>query len=324
MRRRNLILSMGGALLFPLGRAGAESRKPLIGLMRLDAADSGAPPDLLVEELRKLGYVDGRTASIEVRYAEGDVTRYPKLAQELMDRSPSVIVAACGPSLRAIRELSRTVPVVAMCADEKNFLGEVASLRRPGGYTTGVMFLSPESVGKRLELLKVIVPGLSRLAVLYEPDDPIDSHWRELNRLQPVLGLTYQRLPVARDDDLAPAFDAMVREGAQAVFVFPTNRMIGQSANIAELARKRRIPSVFEFALHVDDGGLFSYGGSMEEWYGKSMPQYVDKILKGARPGDLPILQPIRFELVVNLRTSRAIGLEVPQSVLLRADRIIE
>ena len=185
-------------------------------------------------------------------------------------------------------------------------------------------FLSPESVSKRLELLKAVVPGLSRLAILYEPDDPIDSHWRELERLQSVFGLSYQRLPVARDEELETAFVALARDGAQAVLVFPTNRMVGQALSIAELARKHRVPSVFEFALHVDAGGLFSYGGSVDEWYGKSMPQYVDKILRGARPGDLPIIQPIRFELVVNLRTARAIGQEIPPFVLLRADRVIE
>jgi putative ABC transport system substrate-binding protein len=325
VRRRDLLLSVGAsAVLGPPGRADAQSGKPVIGILRI--ASPGAMPgrDLLIDELRRLGYENGRSVVIEDRWAYGDVARYPKLAQEVIERSPAVIVAPCGHALQAIRQVSRTVPVIGMCADEANFLGEVASRSRPGGYTTGVMFLSPESVGKRLELLKEIIPGLSRLAVLYEPAVPIESHWRELERLQSGLGLSYQRLPVANDADIDAAFDALTRERAQAVFVFPTELLIGQPTRLGDLARKHRVPSVFEFALHVDAGGLLSYGGSVNEWYGKSMPLYVDKILKGAKPGELPIIEPTQFELVVNLATARAIGLEIPQSLLHRAHRVIE
>lgn len=137
--------------------------------------------------LRALGYREGQSIVIEYRWAHGDIARYPRLARELIERRAAVLVAPCGPSLKAIREISRTVPVIAYCADENNFLGEVVSLSRPGGFTTGITFLSPESVGKRLELLREILPGLSRLAVLYEPNDPIPSEWRELERLQPML-----------------------------------------------------------------------------------------------------------------------------------------
>jgi putative ABC transport system substrate-binding protein len=327
MRRRDLLLSIGGsAVLCPLGSADAQPRKPVVGILRIGSPDSTVAGryDPLIEELRKLGYEDGKSVVIENRWAHGDITRYPKLAQELIERSPAVIVAPCGPSLRAIRDISRTVPVIAICADERNFLGEVASRSRPSGYTTGVTFLAPESVGKRLEFLKEMVPGLSRVAVLYEPSDPIDAHWRELERLQPLLGLSYQRLPVARAEELESAFDALARERAQALFVFPTNRMIAEAARIAELARKHRVASAFEFPLHADAGGLLSYGGSVNEWWGKLVPLYVDKILKGAKPAELPIIEPTQFELVVNLRTAHALGLEIPQSVLHRADRVIE
>ena len=325
MRRRDLLLSIGAsAVLCPPGPTDAQAQKPVVGVLVIGSPGFTGPSDALVEGLRKLGYVDGQSVIIEKRWAYGDVTRYPRLAQELIERSPAVIVAPCGPSLRAIRDLRRTMPVIALCADERNFLGEVASRSRPGGYTTGVTFLSPESVGKRLELLKEIVPGLSRLAVLYQPDDPIDSHWRELERLQSVLGLSFQRLPVARDEELEAAFDALARERAQALFVFPTTRMIAQAARIAELARKHRVASVFEFSLHVDAGGLLSYGGSVNEWYGKSVPLYVDKILRGDKPAELPIIEPTQFELVVNLRTARELGLEIPQSLLYRANRVID
>ena len=324
MRRRDLLLSIGGsAVLCPLGMAGAQSQKPVIGVLLIGSPGSGGY-DPFIEGLRKLGYASGQSVVIEMRWAHGDITRYPKLAQELIERSPAVVVAPCGPSLRAIRDISRTVPVIALCADERNFLGEVASRSRPGGYTTGVTFLAPESVGKRLELLKEIVPGLSRLAVLYDPDDPIDSHWRELERLQSVLGLSYQRLSVARREDLEVAFEALARERAQALLVFPASLMIAQAARIAELARKHRVASAFEFPLHADAGGLLSYSGRVSEWYGKSVPLYVDKILKGAKPAELPIIEPTQFELVLNLRTAHALGLEIPQSLLHRADRVIE
>jgi putative ABC transport system substrate-binding protein len=307
-------MSLGGSavLCCPLGQAGAQSAKPVIGIMRLDSPNAVPMGEPLTDGLRKLGYEDGRSVVIETRWAHGDVARYPRLAQELIERSAAVIVAPCGHALQAIRKVSRTVPVVGMCADEANF------------HTTGVTFLSPESVGKRLELLKEIVPELSRLAVLYEPAIPIESHWRALEHLQSGFALSYQRLPVSNEDGLEAAFDALQREGAQAVFVFPTELMIRQAIRLGDLARKHRIASVFEFAFHVDAGGLLSYGGSVDEWSGKLIPLYVDKILRGAKPAELPIVEPTQFELVVNLVTARAIGVDIPQSVLHRANRVIE
>jgi putative ABC transport system substrate-binding protein len=152
----------------------------------------------------------------------------------------------------------------------------------------------------------------------------MDLLWRELERLQPVLGLSYQRLPVTHVEDLKVAFDALSRERAQAVYVFPTELLIAAGAGIAELAREHRIASVFEFAIHVDAGGLLSYGASLNDFFGKSIPLQVDKILRGTKPAELPIVQPTRFELVVNLRTARELGIEIPHSLLLRADRVIE
>jgi len=325
--RRRQFLSAAGALLYGLlGAPVAGAQAPVVGVLAIGSpADEAAGWDRVFGGgLRKLGYNVGQTLVIEYRWAHGDISRYPRLARELIERKPAVIVAPCGPSLRAIRDISRTLPVIAHCADERNFLGEVASLSRPGGYTTGMTFLSPESVGKRLELLRELLPGLSRVAVLYQPSDPIPAHWRELERLQPMLGLALQRVPVERAEELEAAFETIVRERAQAVFVFPTNRMIGEKVRIAELARRHRVATVFEFALHVVAGGLLSYGGSVSEWLGETAPLYVDKLLKGAKPGELPIVQPTRFELVVNLKTARALGMNIPWALLGRADRVIE
>ncbi len=245
-RRRFLIAA--GALLYALvGVPLTGAQAPVVGVLAIGSPDQGLATwdRVLGDGLRKLGYNVGQSLVIEYRWAHGDIARYPRLAGELIQRQPAVIIAPCGPSLRAIREISRTLPVFAICADETNFLGEVASLSRPGGYTTGVTFLSPESVGKRLELLKAILPSLSRLAVLYQPDDPIDAHWRELERLQPMLGLVFQRSPVRRAEELEGAFQAIVRERADALFVFPTNLIINERVRIAELARKHRVATVF-------------------------------------------------------------------------------
>lgn len=323
---RRQFLSGAGALLYGLlGAPVAGGQAPVVGVLAVDSPAAAAGWDRVFGGgLRRLGYNVGQTLVIEYRWAHGDISRYPRLAGELIERKPSVIVAPCGPSLRAIRDIGQTLPVIAFCADESNFRGEVASLSRPGGYTTGMTFLSPESVGKRLELLREILPGVSRVAVLYQPSDPIPAHWRELERLQPVLGLALQRVPVEQAEELEVAFKTIVRERAQALFVFPTNHIINERVRIAELARRHRVATVFEFALHGEAGGLLSYGGSVGEWLGETAPTYVDKVLKGAKPGELPIVQPTRFELVVNVKTARALGMNILPSLLGRADRVIE
>jgi putative ABC transport system substrate-binding protein len=307
------------------GSAGVAAA-PTVGVLAIASPEQAAAfwDRVFGGGLRSLGYDIGRSLRIEYRWAHGDVARYPQLAAELMQLRPTVIVAPCGPSLRAIRDLSRTVAVIAYCADERNFLGEVNSLARPGGQTTGMTTLAPESVGKRLELAKAIVPDLRRLAILFQPDDPLETHWRELRRLQPVFGLSFQNVSVTRAEELDGAFQVAARERPQAMFVISTNLILGERRRIADLALKHRVPTVFEHAAHVEAGGLLSYGASAVEVFGKTAPAYVDKILNGARPGDLPIVQPSQLELVVNATTARALGIKIPQSILLRADRVIE
>jgi putative tryptophan/tyrosine transport system substrate-binding protein len=327
-RRASTHLAIAVATLISMASSlPAMGQQPLVGVMAIDKPELGAAAGwdkVFGGQLRALGYKIGETLQIEYRWARGDITQYPKLARELIARRPAVIVAPCGPSLRAIRNITRTLPVIALCADERNFLGEIASFSRPGGYTTGVTFLSEESLGKRLELLREMNPALSKLAILYEPDDPIESNWRALERLAPTIGLGIVRVPVERVEDFHAAFETILRERAQAVYVFPTNRMIAESARIAELGRKNRVATISEFSLTVDAGGLISYGGTIEEWLGKTIPLYVDKILKGAKPGDLPVVQPTQFELVVNIGTAKAIGVTIPRSILARANRVVE
>jgi putative ABC transport system substrate-binding protein len=242
-----------------------------------------------------------------------------------MERRPAVIVAPCGLALRAIREVSRTVPVVSYCADPKNFLGEVASLSRPGGQTTGFTFLMPESAGKQLGMLKELKPKLSRVAALQHSGDSWDNYWKTMEPAAQLLGITLSKAPVARAEDLESTVAAVVRRQVEALIVIPDAITIGARERIAALAVKRRLLTAFDLRLFVDTGGLFSYG--MSEKSGKAlrvMAGYVDKILKGAVPGDLPVQQPTLFELIVNLRTARALGLSVPQSFLVKADEVLK
>jgi len=311
------------ALLFGALPAGAQPR--VIGVMAIDPPEAQPAWDKSFGAgLRKLGYKLGQSLHIEYRFASGDISQYPKLARELLDRRPALIVTLCRDSLRAVREISRTLPVISMCADEVNFLGEVATLARPGGHTTGILLLSPESVGKRLQLLKEIHPRLSRVAVLHDAHDSIPAILQELERLRPTFGLALQRLPVGRVEDLEAAFEAMARERAQALYIIPDNRMVANKEKLAQLARKHWLSAVFDFSSGAEAGLLLSYGASVQEFIGKTVPMYVDKILKGTKPGDLPVVLPSLFELTVNLKTAREIGVQIPQSILLRADRVIE
>ncbi len=279
---------------------------------------------LFEEGLKNLGYEVGRNVLLEVRYAGADNANFPAPARALLDYKPTVVFAPCGLGQRAIRDISPTVPIVAMCADEKSFLGEVASLRRPGGATTGVTFLAPESMGKRLELLKEIRPDTKRVAFLYHSGDPWENYWREIERVAPQLGLTVLRIPFRRAEDLEGALAAALRERADAIYAFPDTAVVNHAGRIAEFALQHRVATAFDVAGFAEGGGLFSYGVDFSDLFHRVVPRFIDKILKGAKPGDLPIEQPTRFELVVNLKTAKALGLTVPQSILLRADRVIE
>ena len=322
LRAAGLLIQMLALLL----AVPAYAQPKVIGVLALGSPEIGAAGwnDIFGGGLRALGYKDGQSMALEFCWVRGDITRIPLLARELVERRAEVIVAPCGSGLAAIRAISRTLPVIALCANEKNFLGEIASLSRPGGYTTGVTFLSPESTGKRIELLRELVPDLSRLAILHDPNDPLPDTWRELERLQSLLGLSLQRVAVIHAEEFEAAFEAMVRERAQALYVFPSVRNLAERTRIAELARKHRIASVSEYSWSAEVGGLLSYGANGNEYMGKTLPMYVDKILRGAKPGDLPVLQPTQFELLINLKTAKLLGIKIPQSVLLRTDRVIE
>jgi putative ABC transport system substrate-binding protein len=302
------------------------STVPIVGVLIIAREDQATYlVDLLRAALRKIGYEEPRNVVLDVRWAQGDDTRLPALAREILARKPAMMVSACGPALRAIRDVNRTIPVFADCAVWKNYHGEVGSMQHPGGATTGFMMLAPESAGKRLELLKEIQPRLARVAVLHNRVDDWQDYWRATERAAAALGLGLLRLPpIERAEDLEGALSHAVAGRAEALVVFPDATTIGAATQIAALAIRHRLLTAFDFAVFAQAGGLLSYGANYRELFEHILPRYIDKILKGASPANLPIVQPTTFTMVVNVRTAKALGVTIPQSVLLRADRVIE
>jgi len=279
-----------------------------------------------LDELHKAGYAEGRDIVFEYRSAEGDWERLPKLATELANLKVDVIVVpVCGAVLNAARAATRTIPIVVQsCSDDMVATGIVASLARPGGNITGLSKITPQLAGKQLELLKETVPNLSHVAVLWDPgylDLTVDL--QELRGAAQRVSVTLQPTEAHGRDQLAAAFAMMIREHAEAVITFSDATTYNYPRQVAELAIKSRLPMISAFREVVDAGGLMSYGPNILDMWRRSAG-YVDKILKGAKPGDLPIEQPIKFELLINLKTAKALGLTIPQSVLLRADEVIQ
>jgi len=274
--------------------------------------------------LRDLGWVEGQNIVVEHRWAEGRFDRLPDLAEELVRLKVDVIVAPTSIYAGAAKQATSTIPIVfAVHADPKGS-GHVASLARPGGNLTGISLMMTETNAKLLELLKEAVPGLPRVAVLWDPSTP--SHGPSLNAVEVMsraLGLPLQAVAVRSAMEFDTAFEAIIRERAGGVLVLSTPLFISGASRLAELARKHKLPTMFAARAYVEAGGLMSYGPDRPDLFRRAAT-YVDKILKGAKPADLPVEQPTKFELVINLKTAKALGLTIPQSLLLRTDEVIE
>jgi putative ABC transport system substrate-binding protein len=296
---------------------------------RIGVLMPGRPPSLLLDAfrrgLRELGYVEGQTISIEYRWAEGKVDRLPSLAAELVGLKVDVIVTGGGvPGVHAAKRATDTIPIVFTNAADPVASGLVASLARPGGSVTGMATMSPEIIGKRLQLLKEAIPTVARVAILYNP--AFSGSLFNLKAAQgaaPALGLTVQPLEVRSADEFSRAFAALTRERADALVAFGDPFTTAHQAQIVELAARSRLPAMYSRPDFAHTGGLMAYGPSLPDMYRRAAT-YVDKILKGAKPADLPVEQPTKFELVINLKTAKALGLTVPQSVLIRADQVIQ
>jgi putative ABC transport system substrate-binding protein len=327
MRRIGLAVVLAvGLALAPLIEAQQGAKVARIGHLSPNLAARTHLYEALLQGLRDLGYVEGRNVVIEIRDAEGNLERLPALAAELIALKVDVIVTAGTPAALAAKQATRTVPIVCAGVSDPVTSGVVTNLARPGGNVTGFSTLAPELVGKRLEHLKQAVPGVSRVAVLWEPGGLGERTDKDMQKAADVagraLGLRLQFVEARGPADFDRAFSEMTRARAGALTVLPSNMFGSERRRLVELAAKNRLPAVYERREFVDDGGLMSYGTNFADLFRRAAT-YVDKILKGAKPADLPVEQPTKFELVLNLKTATALGLTIPQSLLVRADEII-
>ena len=325
-RRRDLVLLLGAAAFAPRAlRAQTPARVRRIGLLSLYSPSVTALWHQAFRlGLRDLGWIEGKNISIEYRYAEGSWDPLPDLAADLVRFRVDVIVASSTPEAVAAKNATRTIPIVMVVPADAVGSGLIESLARPGGNVTGLTQMAPELAGKRLELLTEMVPKLSRVAVLWNPQSqPSTLIFKELQVPARQLGVQLHSLEVRSPDDFDKAFEDATRARVGALIPLASPVITTNLKRISDFAVKNRLPSIYQFSYFADDGGLAAYGPDRADLYRRAA-SYVDKLLKGAKPGELPIEQPTKFELVVNLRTAKALGITVPQSVLVRADRVIE
>jgi putative ABC transport system substrate-binding protein len=330
--RRAFLSTVAGSLLAaPLtAEAQQPARVPRIGFLitgLLGSPETKASLDAFRQGLRDSGYVEGQNILIEYRGADGYIERLPGLATELIRLKVDLIVAGATPAGRAARQATTTIPIVVTAMGDPVGDGLVASLARPGGNLTGTTFLGPRLVSKHLELVKEALPRASIVAILRHPgafaESTMKGMLREAEAAAKTLRIRLYFADVRSPNELEGAFSTMRTGQPDAFVVFPTPMLFAERRRIVALAVKHRLPSVFNNREAVELGGLMGYGTSILELQRRTAT-YVDKILKGARPADLPVEQPTKFELVINLQTARALGLTIPQSLLQRADQVIE
>jgi putative tryptophan/tyrosine transport system substrate-binding protein len=316
-----------GLLAAPLTADAQQAGKmPRIGFLRATSpSDSPHLLDAFRQGLRELGWVEGQNIVIDYRFAEGRFDRLPDLAAELVRLKVDIIVASPTPAALAAKNATGTIPVVGVSLTDPVGLGLIASLARPGGNVTGVSYsVGTDIFGKDLELLKEVVPKVRRVAVLSNPDGPAQPLTiSNIKGAARSLGLQLQLVEARGPGDFDGAFAAMVRERVGALFVVTDPAFIPHRARLVNLAAKNRLPSIFTQRADVEAGGLISHGPNFADMYRRAAT-YVDKILKGAKPAELPVEQPTKFELVINLKTAKALGLTIPQSLLRRADQVLE
>ena len=324
--RRAFIIGGVAALAAPLDVESQQAGKiPSIGLLWPFSPAIASPfADAFRQGLGGLGYVEGQNVSLEERWAEGRFDRLASLAAELVRLNVDVPLTASTPAARAAQQATRTIPIVMVFVSDPVESGLVANLARPGGNTTGLSFTHPELSRKRLQLLKEVIPKVSRVAVLSNPSNPnTPPLLRETEAAARALRVQLHVVEVRDSTQLDSAFSAMTRDRAGALVVMPDVLFQDQRRRIVDLAAKSRLPAMYSWREPVDAGGLMAYGASGPNILRRAA-SYVDKILKGAKPGDLPVEQPTTFELVINLKTAKALGLTIPPSLLARADQVIE
>ena len=325
--RRRLVIVLGtGALSAPLAAFAQQQRSKVARIGVLESTSTSANQrEALIAGLRELGLVEGKNIIIEYRWADGKYERLPSLAAELVQMKVDVILAGGTPAVQAARQATTSIPIVMLRIGDPVGSGFVASLSRPGGNITGLSNVLVEVASKYVELLRAAVPTLSRVTVLLNPGNPIHTDYFKRIQAAEQRPSTATVLPLQAStaSEIEAAFGAIRQERADALIVLGDPFFASQAPRIADLATQQRLPTMFWTRGPVESGGLMSYGQRNAEHYSRAAA-YIDKILKGAKPGDLPVEQATKFELVINLRTAKAIGLTIPQQLLLQADQVIE
>jgi putative tryptophan/tyrosine transport system substrate-binding protein len=318
MRRREFIILVSGTAFWSVNAYAQENGLHKIGVLLVESREPFE--QLFTEGLRDFGYVEGQNIHIEIRSAGGKLSALPDLAAELVQLKPEVIVASETPAVQAAKRATTEIPIVMAPSGDPVGTGLIATLSQPGGNVTGLSAATAELAGKSLELLREILPNLRRVAALADPKNPFTkSFLGQINRFGEAGHIEIDTVMLHPPEEFEPAFAGMLARNVEAVIVQPTL----PRAPIIDLAREYRLPSVSGNRAFADGGGLMSYAGSLADRYRNAAP-YIDKILKGAKPADLPVQQPTRFELVVNLKTARALGLSLPAALVVRADDVIE
>jgi putative ABC transport system substrate-binding protein len=328
IRRREFIVALGGvAAAWPLGvRAQAPKKIPRLCFLTFDPPASRSTRfAAFFQGLLDLGYVDGQTITIDYLSSDGQGERFPALAAECLRLKADIIAVSTTPGAQAAKNATRTIPIVMIALGDPVGTGLVGSLAQPGGNMTGMSLMVPEVAAKRLGLLKEAVPGISRVLVLSYLDDPIAPlQVKALKDVAPSLGVTLQIHDIRRGEDLPAAFDDAVKERAEGLLTTAESLFVVHRAQISELAARYRLPAIYPFSIITDDaGGLMAYDVNITDLFRRAAT-YVDNILKGAKPSDLPVQQPTKFEFIINLKTAKTLGLTFPPGVLAIADRVIE
>jgi ABC-type uncharacterized transport system substrate-binding protein len=324
MRRRDFITLLGGAAAWPLA-AGAQERGklPTIGFLGASSSIESQRVAAFEQRLRELGWIEGRTVAIEYRWAEGRSERYAENAAELVRLKVDVIVTSTTPPTVAAKQATAVIPIVFAAATDPVGTGLVASLPRPGGNVTGLATQMSDTSGKKLEFLREVVPGLRQLAIMANVGNP--GSMLDMSEAQETarrLGLEFTTSEIRGAEDIAPAFEAL-RDRADALYLCPDPLLNTNRIRINILAAGARLPTVHGHREYVQAGGLMSYGPNLASQFPRAA-DYVDKILRGAKPSELPVEQPTKFEFVLNVTTAKAIGLEIPPTLLARADEVID
>jgi putative ABC transport system substrate-binding protein len=323
MRRREFITLLGGAAAWPLA---ARAQQPSKGV-RLGYLAPARLPNL-IEALRAglsdLGYVEGQNLAIEYRFALGQTKSYDELAQELVSLDPAAIVLTGTPAALALKRQTSTIPIILAPIADPIALGLARSLARPGGNITGVTMYGTELAHKRMEIFKETAAGIRRVAVLVNADNPLHSFlWDDIQPIGPLLGLEFRLFAVSDLNELPTIFSTMTRDGFDALTLFSDAQFFSARRRYAELAATHRLPAMYESRDFIEDGGLISYGPNIPD-LSRRAAAFIVKIVNGAKPAELPIEQPTKFELAINLKTAKALGLDVPPMLLARADEVIE